>query len=378
MADSINIFLSLLRSGLYGTPIPKSELPDSIDWEAVIRLAQKHVVFGIVIESIQFLPARLRPAGAIAAKVNKFALSLIQANIIMDRSAARLVRFLNSHDISGVLLKGEGVARYYRLPQMRQSGDIDFYVGHKAYKRASELCREHLSADKKGGESDYHFGFYLANGIHVELHRLASRVFTPVRNRRFQEWSREELEKSPRRRTLTIENTDITLPSYDFDAIFIFYHAWRHYIMGGIGLRQLCDWTTILYTHAADIDTGRLEENLKRFGMIKGWKLFGCIAVSHLGLPAEKMPLYDPTYHKKSEKVFEEIMKGGNFGYYSEAYLRTRGLGYSGVRYSWNKLRNYTSYFLSLFPLLPLEAIFLFANRLVFGPLDILKRRTNK
>lgn len=370
---SVNIFFALLRSGLYGTPVPEAELPESIDWPAIISYAQKQAVYGVIIESVQFLPERLRPQANIAAKMNKFALGLIQANLIVDQTVAQLVIFLKQHGFKGVLLKGQGVARFYRLPQMRQNGDIDFYIGKAIYKQATELCRDQLSDDKDACfQNDKHFDLFIRD-IPIELHRVAAKIFSPIRRKRFQDWCVYELEHSPHRRTVSIGNTDVTLPSYDFDALFIFYHAWCHYIMGGIGLRQLCDWAMIFHNHAADIDTERLKENIRRFGITKGWKLFACIAVKYLGVPADKMPLYEPAYHKKSEKIMDEILVGGNFGRYTKANTRTPMYGY-GLWHGLGKVRNITGYFFSLFPLIPLEATFLYFHRLYHGTIDCTKR----
>lgn len=371
---SNHIFFALLRSGMYGIPIPAAELPASINWKEVISLAKKQVVLGIIIDSIQLLPENLRPAPPLADKLNKFALGLIQANLVIEKTVGRLVEFFNQHNIKGVLLKGQGAGRYYRQPQMRHSGDIDFYVGKQAYKKASQLCREYLRDNNtKCSHNEHHFNFSM-NGVPVELHHTASTIYTPARNRRFQQWTVEQLENSPARRTVLLGNVEVTLPSYDFDAIFIFYHAWRHFIMGGIGIRQLCDWAMIFHTHADDIDKEQLIEDIHRFGITEGWKLFACVAVRYLGASADKIPLYDSSYHKKAEKIFEEIMEGGNFGYHSAAHLRTKGYQQSGLRYGLLKVGNVTKYFLSLFPLIPLEATFLYLNRLYHGTIDTLRR----
>ncbi len=371
--DTIDIFFSLLRSGLYRRPVPESELPASIDWPAVMALAKKHVVRGVIVDSTQWLPERLRPSASMRASMGKYAMGLIQTNLVLDRTAARLAACLRGHGIEGVMLKGQGVALYYAAALMRHCGDIDYYVGKKHYREAMDVCRRELSDDKNADEeTEQHFGFMMG-GIPIELHRLASRVYSPVKGKRFQRWVEYELEQSPRRRRLNVGDDYVMLPSYDFDAIFIFYHAWRHFITGGIGMRQLCDWTMIFHTHAGDIDTERLAENLDRFGMTKGWKLFGCIAVNHLGLPADKMPLYDPAYAKKSEKVLEEIIEGGNFGRYTKEYARTRGR-VTGLGYGLNKLRAYTKYYMALLPLTPVEATCLYANRLLYGTLGCIRR----
>lgn len=375
--DSVRIFFSLLRAGMYGTPVPEDELPASIDWNAVTGLARKHVVSGIVIEGVRLLPDRLRPAGRISERMGSFALRLIQANMVMDKTAASLASFLKRHGVDGVLLKGQGVARYYRIPQMRQSGDIDYYVGRKHYKKASALCRE--SAERDSGpceESAQHLGFKM-NGITIELHRRASRMFSPFSNRRFQKWTEEELEHSPARRMLTLGGEKVRLPSYDFDAVYIFYHAWRHFISGGIGLRQLCDWAMIFHSHGSDIDREKLEETVRRLGLTRGWALFASIAVRHLGVPEEQIPLYDRAYDEKSESILADIVAGGNFGYYSHTFRKAmsrksflgRGLG---------KVRAATRYFMSLFPIIPAEATFLYINRLIYGTLDFSKRFLRK
>ncbi len=365
-ADSVNTFFSLLRSGMYGVPVPEAELPVRIDWKAVIALARQHAVLGLIIEAVQFLPARLRPDAPTLARMQKFALGLIQTNMVLDRTVGRLVEFLGANGISGVLLKGQGVARYYPSPQARQTGDVDFYVGPAHYHRAVELCRSRLAdlqADPE--EVDIHFSFEM-DGVEVELHRLATRMFTPWRRRRFQRWIEQELEQSPARRPLLLGGTEVMLPSCDFDAIFIFYHAWLHYVTGGIGLRQLCDWAVIFHSHAAEIDRPRLEANLRRFGLVGSWRLFACIAVEQLGVAADRMPLYDPACSRRAEKVLAEIVAGGNFGTHSRAYARMHSHPY-GLTYGLAKLRNLTGSFFSLLPIAPAEATFLYFSRLFSG-----------
>lgn len=337
-----------------------------------MTLSKKHTVTGIIIDSIQYLPESLRPTGEIATKMNRFALRLIQSNLILCKTAARLVTDLKEKGINGVLLKGLGIASYYRDPQMRQSGDIDFYVGKRQYDKAVGICSRKSVGDKNKCYADKkHFSLYI-NSVEVELHRLAAIMYSPVRNRRFQEWIVGELEDPCTHRVLRLGNTDVSLPSYDFDALFIFYHAWFHFITGGIGLRQLCDWSMLFHSHGTEIDHERLKNNLRNFGLTKGWKLFACIAVNHLGVPENRIPLYDPGYSTKAEKIMEEIIDGGNFGYYSESMAKFLSKG-NGIIHELRKFPAITRYFLSLFPIIPTEATLIFFNRLFSGTITYIK-----
>ncbi|MDE6715943.1 MAG: nucleotidyltransferase family protein [Muribaculaceae bacterium] len=376
--NNISVFFVLLRSGMYDLPIPENQLPDHIDWAYILELARKHTVMGLIIDSIRHLPPNLRPSAPISEKLDKFALRLISSNAMLDRAAIRLGSFLNSHGIKGVLLKGQGVARsYYHMPQLRQCGDIDFYVGKKQFRKAVELCRQELIHDKEnGGMNEKHFNFDL-DGVNIEIHRTASQIYTPIRAQRFQKWIEEELDSRTNTRTVAFGNTEITLPSYDFDAIFIFQHAWQHFITGGIGLRQLCEWALILQTHYDDIDVAKLEENIRSFGLTRGWKLFACIAVKHLGVSPCKMPLYDPSYSGKSEKYFKTILRDGNFGYYSEAYARTPIVGY-GLWHGLGKIRNFAGYYISLFSFIPVDSTCVFFHRMTSGSAEYIVRNIRK
>lgn len=363
---SFDTFFALLRSGMYDTPIPEADMPDTIDWKPIIVMAQKHAVLGILIESIKFLPERLRPSASTSAKLSKYALGLIKTNQVLDNRASELVSFLKQHGITGVLLKGRGVAySYYKIPQTRQSCDIDLYVGKESYQKAADLCREHLADDKDACyETDRHFNFHFG-GVEIELHFLSALIYNPLWNRRYQKWSVGQLEHSPSRRAIPVGNADITLPSYDFDAIFIFYHAWYHFITGGIGLRHLCDWAMILHSHSENIDTASLIRNLKRFGMTSGWKTFGCIAVRHLGVAEDKVPLFDPSYSKKAEKVFAQILEGGNFGFFSEEYIGSPNK--HDLQRGITVLRKITKDFIRNFPIIPVESTFLYLDGLSRG-----------
>ena len=43
-------------------------------------------------------------------------------------------------------------------------------------------------------------------------------------------------------------DVDIPIPAIDNNVVFIFSHILQHFIHGGIGLRQICDWCRLLWT----------------------------------------------------------------------------------------------------------------------------------
>lgn len=372
-SQNIESFFALLRAGLYGTDLPAESLPSAIDWEWVVRMAKLHSVLGVVIEGAAMLPEALRPPAELYARMQRHALRLIHSNMGLDRCVGQLVLFLEAHGVNGVLLKGQGTARAYRVPEMRHTGDIDFYVGREQYRRVAELCQKHLAKDPIDFKQDaQHFSFSL-NGVSIEVHQKAIEVYSPLYRKEFKRWMADELENSPRRRVLTIANTAVMVPSVDFDAVYIFYHALHHFITGGIGLRQLCDWAMIFRAYGDQIDINRLKENIERFGLKRPWTLFAGIAVDYLGVSKELMPFYNPACRKKYDSLLQIILDGGNFGVNHQVGVTRAALDH-GVGYAFTKLRYVSRNLISTLPVMPAEAVSFYIWRLYAGAADGARR----
>lgn len=159
----------------------------------------------------------------------------------------------------------------------------------------------------------YHFGW---EGVTIEFHRIAEHLWNPIHNKRFQHWTEKHLQ-GDKLRLWNLDGVEILLPPVNFDALYIFNHAYHHFFAGGVGFRQLCDWARYLHTFSNDIDRIELSRDLKVLGLLRSWQLFGYIAVEYLGLPKEEMPLYAEQNDKKTEKVIAHILTEGNFGKYS-------------------------------------------------------------
>jgi hypothetical protein len=166
-----------------------------------------------------------------------------------------------------------------------------------------------------------------SGGVVIEIHRIAEILPGLRADRLFQQWTVQNLLKSELRK-VEIGGIDVNLPPADFDVLYIMNHAWHHFMNGGIGLRQLCDWTMYLHRFHNQIDDKKLENNLKDFGLTRAWQIFGSIAVKHLGLPAEECPLYNGQYDSKALKALAVIWSEGNFGKHSSSRKTPRPEGH--------------------------------------------------
>ena len=156
------------------------------------------------------------------------------------------------------------------------------------------------------------------NGIEIELHKKADYMPGGRMDRDLQAWTVESLDgnfNNPLLRTWNNDGASVRLAPATFDAFFILHHAVRHMTVGGIGFRQLCDWTMYLHSHHTEIDTTLLHKKLKKYRMVEVWQEFGLIAVNILGLPTDELPLAPASIESaKTERILKQIFISGNFG----------------------------------------------------------------
>lgn len=305
--------LALFRSSLWQTPVDQEVFStDMPDWRIIGQLALEQTVAPLVFEAAFKLPPDLRPPKAWIRKALAFLESNRRTHILVDGCVAESVSRLREEAIDAILLKGQAYARAYPRPEMRQCGDIDLYVGESNYSPAYEAVKAiGWNRDEKFRPEAKHYGCSL-NGVRIELHRIAASLRTASADRLFQEWSRNQLYTATR--TLCIADYSVPVPGPLFDVVFVFLHLYHHFLNGGIGLRQVCDWTMLLHAHRKEIDVSELETLLKDFGLLTPWRHFTPVAVEFLGLPASECPLYSPRHRGKACLILRHVLKEGNFG----------------------------------------------------------------
>lgn len=338
MTQSQNFLLTLVRMALWGK---FEDLPEhKPDWEQVIALAEKQTLLGLVVDAVPMLPEHLQPDTQSKMKLHVAAMKIIRSHSLLNRKVAELKTRMDKCSVHTVLFKGQGVAQNYPNPLSRQCGDIDMYVGEKNFDSVLHI----LKPDSKENASKYrnvkHFNCE-EDGVDIEIHRIAEIIPGFKRNSLFQRWTINHLEGADVPK-VEIGGEMINVPPHQFNALYIMNHAWHHFMAGGIGLRQLCDWAMFLHKYHAEINPKVLKADLKNFGLTRAWQILAGVAVKYLGLPASECPLFSGEYGSKAESLLSVIWSEGNFGHHSEYRSTPRPAGhFAGKFYSFkvNTLR---------------------------------------
>ena len=91
-------------------------------------------------------------------------------------------------------------------------------------------------------------------------------------------------------------------------------HTKRHMLVGGIGLRQLCDWATFVNGSAAMHWSSGTLELLKNCGLLVYAKVLTKMCVEYLGLDLSKAQWYADVDGKLASAMLCEVYRGGNLG----------------------------------------------------------------
>ena len=340
ISDTQLQFLELLRSGLWGRMADLSLFQGEVNWIAIMRIARQQAVFAIIADAIELLPDEMRPSKELMMQSLMIKVKIYQSHDLLNAIILQIDEAFRKVGIPYVLLKGQGVARNYRIPRSRSCGDVDIYVGEEKFRAGIEVIASLGDSDPAGAHLS-------VKGVEVELHRMADYTVGARSNKSLQLWTRSELDANFN--TAKLQQWDnngcsIPLPPVTYDAFFILHHAFRHMVSGGVGFRQICDWVMLLHHWHKDIDVELLSAKLQEFRMVEVWREFGVLAVNALGLPLEEVPLVSEAdlTSGKTSKILKQIFISGNFGHFDAnqkdnsktTYLKgkIRSFRYQGIR----------------------------------------------
>lgn len=366
---SRDLFLALLRAGLWENGTIELSPADSKYLEPACKLATQQSVPGLVAAGLEHVTgpdvAKFEIPMGISMKLVGTMLTIEKRNGEMNRFIAKLLSELRDERLNVVLVKGQGIAQCYERPLWRASGDIDLLVDDFAYARLAEILTARATQVEKEDKSKMHFAMTV-DGWEIELHgKLDSNVSS--RTDRVVDKVKNLVLAENQTRIWHNGDEDICLPSPDCDVVLVFAHILQHYFRGGIGLRQICDWCRLLSTYYSSIDLDLLESRIREMGMMTEWKSFAALAVDHLGMPEDLMPMYDKGHRwsKKARGILKYIFETGNFGHNRDNSYFHR---YPFVVRKFISLRRHTrDIVLRHLLLFPLDSVCLFFSMLTTG-----------
>ena len=320
--NTVDAFFALVRAGLWENEVRLSAFGTS-DFEAIMKLGMEQSVSGLVTAGLDHVSD---------VKIDKdnsmpFLKEIVRRevhNSAMNDFVAKLFNQMNDKGIKAVLVKGQGVAQCYERPTWRAAGDVDLFLDEENYQKAKEFLIPFVDYSDPEDAAKKHLAMKVAS-FDVELHGAMHTDVSARIDAVVDEVQRDIFEN---RGVRYWDNGGISipLPSPDNDVIIIFTHFIGHFYVGGIGLRQICDWCRLLWTYKDKINRDLLGKRLNDMELMPEWQAFATFAVEFLGMPAEAMPFYvDSAKNKRRAlRIRSLVLRTGNFGHNKDESYRWR------------------------------------------------------
>lgn len=274
------------------------KVPSPQEWGMLFNMAKHQALLAILYEGVQKLPEQQRPPQEIMDKWKK--LTELTAGIFRrhQERIQQLEPILQQMNLRGCILKGTGLSLLYPKPERRLCGDIDLWVkgSHKSivkeFDKAGYPLRDILYQEANVDIFD---------DTEVEIHFHPCKMNNPFKNARLQQFFNSN---APFQGTLSY-------PDSRFNAVFCMAHMYRHYLVGGIGLRQMLDYYYVLQSLCPE-DRKPVMDILTTLGMKKFTAAVMCSVQFNFGIEDEY--LLCPPDREYGRHLINDIINMGNFG----------------------------------------------------------------
>lgn len=309
------------------------EIPGSlkeVDWKELYAIAKKQALLGVLFHGIRRLPKELAPEQKLLMQWMAMAELIRKQNIRQFQDSVKICQNFENEGFANCILKGQGNALLYPDPYMRTPGDIDIYLSggrRKIMKYVDQVCPNQVMR--------YHHVDFPMMKTAIEVHFTPSYMFFPIHNSRMQKWFGKVMDlQCSNIVTLPDGYGEITVPTTNFNVIYILSHLYRHIFTEGIGLRQLLDYYFVLVKWHTDLtnltdsnkslpqmtqintDLDTLRHELKYLGLWKFAQAVMYVLHEVFGLSEDRM--IAPMDEKEGRFLLDEIVRGGNFGQYDD------------------------------------------------------------
>ena len=363
MSVEQGLFL-LLRLGLGNSTdndIPQDLLTLSLaDWKTMMDLAQRQSVCAIAVDGIQTIVERYGNIFSdyygqeswqpLILEWMSVMLMTEQANASQTIVMSKMAMSWKQGGCRTMLMKGQANGLYYPRPQHRSTGDIDVYL-FDGYEKAHDIAR---GVGAEVNASWYkHSEIYWKNEV-FENHRY----FVPTRQGKRSKQLDAELKNEIEGVKLnSFPQSCVFVPTAMFNAKFLTFHTFAHFLAEGLRLKQLLDWAMFIQNEQTNLDWEIFYDFCDRYRYRRFADAANAFALQYIGVNVT-----NPAICCKSPYTEKIIMSA----LYDDDYVFATG---SGWHNRWHLVKNLWRYrwkYRDIYQMSPLRQLWYYASGYLF------------
>lgn len=253
MKLSEKLFLEALKASLTNEKVSWDFEIEQSTWIAMFSLAEAHHALPLIFDAVWDCPAAGKLEPQFLAAYKGRVIRTVTMQTMKTADFLDIYRKLSGAGVTPLVVKGIVCRSLYPKPDYRMSTDEDLYVGVEDFPKLHELF---LSwglemEDKKQSLQEYEISYIRPQSFtFLEVHRF---LFQPDLAA-YGEWNKYF--QDARENTILVDagGTGILTLGYTDHLFFLICHAFKHFLHGGFGLRQVCDMILFANAYGQEID----------------------------------------------------------------------------------------------------------------------------
>lgn len=239
----------------------------------------------------------------------------------INDQCVELVEEFKAYGRKSTILKGQGVASYYRVRSeesgvmdfslLRQPGDIDIWVDG-----GQQSVMDYVNARTPNREFDRKHTHYMKyDDTSVEVHWTPSISGNPFVNKKLQRYYKDQSTNQMAHEVTLLDGKKIIAPDAAFQCVHLMLHIQGHFLYEGVGLRQLLDLYFVMLDEEVQKAKDQILQRYQEFGLMRMARSVMWVMQEVFGM--ENALLLCEVDSSGGKELLQEIMEGGNFGKYN-------------------------------------------------------------
>lgn len=255
-------------------------------------------------------------------------------NKSLNEAAKRLTEIFKEGQFRSCVLKGQGVARLYPDPDLRQPGDIDLWVDGS---RKDILKFLRSNNYEIGHVVIHHVDCAILDDVLTEIHFIPVWAYNPFVNNRLQKFFCKHKEAQFCNYDA---NIGFAYPTSCFNAVYCLSHIYMHFLYEGIGMRQMIDYYFAVKS-LSNADKDAAYSEIKHIGLEKMAGAVMYVLCVVCGMNEDELICKMDSV--RGRLLLNEIMLGGNFGHNNDRLTHSKGD--SRIRKNMRRLKREAAFF---------------------------------
>ena len=303
------ILLNCVAMGLSETPetllLSPTDL-EGVEWETVVKEGLAQTVSMLAFDAAKaykdYIPQE------VYAKWKNLFLQGYAANVPVQQAQADLAQLMGEQEFTYVVIKGESSAAYYKNPEFRALGDVDFLIDTS---KQAEIENALVQAGyEKDGMAHISHVIFKKPAAHLEMHFQIPGIPVGEKGQKVREFIKDAATSGVKKQGGL---TEFSAPTDEYHGIIILLHMQHHNLNDGMGLRHLCDWATYLQkTHGQAFWEEKLLPLMREIGILKYASVVTKLCAKYLGTVCPEWA--QDAEDELCDGLLADTFLGGNFG----------------------------------------------------------------